>query len=58
MFQVREFPQFIFPVLREFFSGYSGFPPSLKSTHGGHSRVLGCQHQKYCHVVTKVGYFI
>ena len=31
-FHVRESPQLISPVLRGFFSGYSVFPPSLKST--------------------------
>ena len=32
VFHVREFPYLISPVLRGFFSGYSGFPPSQKST--------------------------
>ena len=36
---VREFAQFIFPVLRGFFSGYSGFCSSLKSTQIRHLRV-------------------
>ena len=46
-FHVREFPQLISPVLRGFFSGYSGFPPSLKSTQIGDLRPLVYQ---YIHI--------
>ena len=35
---VRVFPHLISPVLRGFFSGYSGFLPSVKSAHIGDTR--------------------
>ena len=43
-FHVREFPQLISPVLGGFFSWYSGFPPSLKSTQIGDLRPLVYQY--------------